>query len=253
MNKYLHIINLRTLAITVLCVVVTYFCIEFDFRFNIDITLFSIAVIFPLVFTIREAFKRRDNALKYLSVFKSSMNAMYHCFENNKKIDEQMKAKIRGDLLATSNLFFEALRSRDTNVESVRRELNGIFEFVNSHQDQISYNLAVKIYRLLKDTQESIENVFGLKMHGTPVSLRAYCLVFVYVFPFIYIPAIAYNLGNTADWVIYALAIVHGFILISLYNVQSDMEDPFDQVGLDDIHLEEFQFMDVANYKKPPE
>jgi hypothetical protein len=35
---------------------------------------------------------------------------------------------------------------------------------------------------------------------------------------------------------------IHGFILISLYNVQDAMEDPFDQVGLDDIKLEEFHF-----------
>jgi hypothetical protein len=35
---------------------------------------------------------------------------------------------------------------------------------------------------------------------------------------------------------------MHGFILISLYNVQNALENPFDQVGLDDIKLEEFHY-----------
>ncbi|MGA0446099.1 MAG: hypothetical protein ACO3M2_04735 [Pseudohongiellaceae bacterium] len=47
---------------------------------------------------------------------------------------------------------------------------------------------------------------------------------------------------------------IHGFILISLYNVQDAMEDPFDQVGLDDIKLEEFHFEKNAQlFQNPPE
>jgi hypothetical protein len=38
------------------------------------------------------------------------------------------------------------------------------------------------------------------------------------------------------------LNIVNGFVLISLYNLQDLLEDPFDQMGLDDIKLNEFQF-----------
>ena len=51
------------------------------------------------------------------------------------------------------------------------------------------------------------------------------------------------------------LAVIHGFILISLYNVQYDMEDPFDQIGLDDIKLEEFHFEKAApvNHSTPVE
>ena len=36
------------------------------------------------------------------------------------------------------------------------------------------------------------------------------------------------------------LIILSEFILISLYNIQDDMEYPFDKQGLDDIKLEEF-------------
>ena len=83
-------------------------------------------------------------------------------------------------------------------------------------------------------------------MHGTPVSLRAYCLVFIYAFPLIFIPTLIHDLGENSRWIVYMLSMVHGFILISLYNVQEALENPFDQVGLDDIQLEEFRFEETG-------
>jgi len=38
--------------------------------------------------------------------------------------------------------------------------------------------------------------------------------------------------------------------LISLYNVQSALENPFDQIGLDDIKLEEFHFTQSKSLEK---
>jgi hypothetical protein len=58
----------------------------------------------------------------------------------------------------------------------------------------------------------------------------------------VFIPTLINDLAANAPFVVYSLAMIHGFILISLYNVQDAMEDPFDQVGLDDIKLEEFHF-----------
>lgn len=106
----------------------------------------------------------------------------------------------------------------------------------------ISNGVALKLIRFLKDVHESIENTVGLKLHGTPISLRAYCLVFIYVFPFIFIPTLVYDMQPGDEWVVYFLSAIHGFILISLYNVQDDMEDPFDQIGLDDIKMDVFEF-----------
>ncbi|MEQ9209869.1 MAG: hypothetical protein RLN96_08525, partial [Pseudomonadales bacterium] len=128
------------------------------------------------------------------------------------------------------------------NQDEVRDKLNVVYEFINNNQNAISTSVALKIIRFLKDVNASMENTVGLKLHGTPVSLRAYCLVFIYMFPFVFIPTLMNEMATSNPIVIYLLAIVHGFILISLYNVQDHMEDPFDQVGLDDVKLEEFHF-----------
>jgi hypothetical protein len=53
-----------------------------------------------------------------------------------------------------------------------------------------------------------------------------------------------YNLHDDPRWLIYLLNAINGFVLISLYNLQDLLEDPFDQMGMDDIKLNEFQFVE---------
>lgn len=242
LQKYIAIIDRKTGVVLLLCVAITYVCYLYDFHYNLNVTLFSIAVIFPLVFTIREAFKKRDSVIKLLSRFKSSLNATYYCFANNDKLSDESKRFVAEHLNSVSRIFMDALRGDRYDQEAVRDQLNEVFEFVNKNRDAISNGVSMKIIRFLKDVDESIENTVGLKMHGTPISLRAYCLVFIYVFPFVFIPTLINDLAANSPFVVYSLAMIHGFILISLYNVQDAMEDPFDQVGLDDIKLEEFHF-----------
>jgi predicted membrane chloride channel (bestrophin family) len=242
MQKYLAIINNKTGVVVVTCLAIAWFCIEFDFGFNLNVTLFSIAVIFPLVFTIRQSFRRRDEVIKLLSVFKSSLNTVYLCFANLDKLDALKKEAVAERLQGISSLFFDALQGRKYEADMVRQKLADIFTIVQANKDSISNGTALKIFRFLKDVEESIENTIGIKTHGSPISLRAYCLVFIYVFPFVFIPTLVFDMQDGDSWVVYVLSVLHGFILISLYNVQDDMEDPFDQIGLDDIQLEEFHF-----------
>lgn len=242
MQKYLAIIDRKTGYIILLCIILAYLCRANNFSFDLNITLLSVAVVFPLVFTIREAFKRRDNVIKLLSIFKSSINAVFYCFVINNKLGADKKQYVADKLHDISDSFFAVLSGHEYKPEQVRKNLDEIFCFLDANSDSISNGVSLKIIRFLKDVHESIENTVGVKLHGTPVSLRAYCLVFIYLFPFAFIPSLNYDLNGNDAWVLYFLSIIHGFILISIYNVQSALENPFDQVGLDDIQLEEFHF-----------
>ena len=106
----------------------------------------------------------------------------------------------------------------------------------------IPNGLALKIIRFVQDVNDGMDNTISLKMHGTPISMRAYCLVFVCIFPFVFSPTIVFHLADSPWPLTYGLSVLHGFILIALYNVQVQMENPFDQIGLDDIKLDEFRF-----------
>ena len=68
----------------------------------------------------------------------------------------------------------------------------------------------------------------------------------LYILPFIFTPNLVYNLHDDPRWLIYLLSAINGFVLMSLYNLQELLENPFDQMGLDDIKLNEFEFADPA-------
>jgi len=243
MQKYLDIVDHRSLGISVLCIAVTWGCLRFGISYNVDLIIFSIAIIFPLVFTIREAFRRRQNAIKLLSTLKASISAFYFSLENSNKLTQEEKLEVHDMMNKLSRTFIDGLKKRDNgNISAVREQVRNIYVFVDTNRNSISGNSSLKLIRLVQDIQECIENLNGIKIHGTPVSLRAYCLVFIYVLLFIFTPTLVYNLANHDVWLIYALSVFHGFILMSLYNLQEHIEDPFDQMGLDDIKLVEFQF-----------
>ena len=66
--------------------------------------------------------------------------------------------------------------------------------------------------------------------------------MFIYIFPLIYTPTIIEKIGVGPQYITYFVVIISEFILISLYNIQDDMEYPFDNEGLDDIKLDNFKF-----------
>ena len=92
MSRYLSIINYRTLITLALSLIVPLVAYQFKVVYNIDLTLMSIAIIFPLVFTIRGAFRRREKALEHLSKVKSSLIGIRYSFMGNAKMTKEQKA-----------------------------------------------------------------------------------------------------------------------------------------------------------------
>lgn len=243
MKKYLQIINIRTFQVLLICLAISFLVIQYKVKYNYDLTVLSIAIIFPLVFTIRAAFRRREKALEHLSRFKASMLIVHYCFQRSKKLTEEKKWVIRNMLVQISDSLVTKLSRHSNDQTELRANLAAAFQFIQDHKEEISTSEAMKIFRFMKDVHTTIENLIAIDTHRTPISLRAYCQVFIYFFPVIYTPALLHRLEhNSPDWVVYTLSMITGFILISLFNVQDEMEHPFDQQGLDDIRLSEFKF-----------
>ena len=87
------------------------------------------------------------------------------------------------------------------------------------------------------------DNLIAIYLHRTPISLKAYCLIFIYLFPLVYTPTIIHKMGSDSDAMFLTsfVVLLSEFILISLYNIQDQMEYPFDDDGLDDIQLQKFK------------
>lgn len=245
MNKYVSILNGRTLIALGISLIVSFITVSQQFQYNYDLALISIAIIFPLVFTIRSAFRRREKALEYLSSFRAGLITVDNCFQENKKLEQDKKQEIQLIIKTIPSLMVDYLGPKTCTEEKLNNEVGKVFHFIKQNNEQIGSGTAIKIFRFMKDVHESIANIVAVNNHRTPISIRAYCLIFIYIYPIIYTPALFNKLHDgislNESWIVYILSGISTFILISLYNVQDQMENPFDQKGLDDIRLNDFK------------
>ncbi len=241
MSSYLVILNKKTLYALLISLIVLFLSYQFSITYNIDLTLISIAIIFPLVFTIRGAFRRREKAIEHLSLFRGSLKTVENIIRGSKL--EESDIKISLDLITKCNKglidylsdVVPTTKSHDDNIEE-------LYSFLLSKRDVIGGGTLQKVSRFLKDTYDSADNLVGIHTHRTPISLKAYCLIFVYIFPVIYTPTIINKIGiDNPPYLTYFIVILSQFILISLYNIQDQMEYPFDKEGIDDIDLDLFK------------
>ncbi|MBK56420.1 MAG: hypothetical protein CMC84_03810 [Flavobacteriaceae bacterium] len=214
---------------------------RFSITYNIDLTLISIAIIFPLVFTIRGAFRRREKAIEHLSLFRGSLKTVENIVRGSKLEESDIKrsldliTKCSKGLIDYLSDVVPTTKSHDDNIEE-------LYSFLLSKRDVIGGGTLQKVSRFLKDTYDSADNLVGIHTHRTPISLKAYCLIFVYIFPVIYTPTIINKIGiDNPPYLTYFIVILSQFILISLYNIQDQMEYPFDKEGIDDIDLDLFK------------
>jgi len=223
-------------------VVITFLSYKYHFSFNVDLTLLSIAIIFPLVFTIRGSFRRREKALEHLSEFRSTLKTLKYFFFSNKNLSEDYKNDIESIINEINTKVLDHLLDKKSNINELDKIINKLFIFISDNNEILPRSLKDKLFRFMKDMHECVENLHAIHMHRTPISLKAYCKLFIYVFPAIYAPVVIYNLGElTPNWVAYFIVIITEFILISLYNIQNQLEFPFDKIGLDDIDLDSFK------------
>ncbi len=207
-----------------------------------DLTLLSIAIIFPLVFSIRGSFRRREKALEHLSEFKSTLHTVSNFLLSNPKLVDLYKTDVDAILLNINSTVLNHLASQDKSLSKVDKSMNQVYEFVLDKNDSISRQVRDKVFKFMKDMHECVENLNAIHIHRTPISLKAYCLVFIYIFPLIYAPEIIKNVGELQpQWMVYIIVFITQFILISLYNIQNQLEYPFDNIGIDDIDLENFK------------
>ncbi|SMP20913.1 hypothetical protein SAMN06265375_103235 [Muriicola jejuensis] len=225
--------------ISVLTVVL---CFQLNIRFHIDLTLLSIAIVFPLVFTIRGSFRRREKALEHLSQFRSALKTMYYFANASTNLSPEEKKEISDILKEISDSSMEHLKNNIETTEYLDPIINKVQTFVEAKGEVMSGRLKDRMFRFMNDLHESLENLHAINTHRTPLSLKAYCKIFIYIFPLLYAPTIIHDMGaDNPTYVTFFVVLLTEFILISLYNIQDQLEFPFDDYGLDDIKLESFK------------
>ena len=79
----------------------------------------------------------------------------------------------------------------------------------------------------------AFDNMNVIHNYRTPVTLRSYSKVFIYMFPILYGPYFASTVKEFDAHLEYVMPVLYSFILVSLDNIQDHLENPFDEIGED--------------------
>ena len=241
MKKYISIFTLQTLVVTGLSLVSCYISLRFQFRIYADFLIIGIIIVFPLTFTMREAFRRRERSLQYLSLLKASLQSTFYTIQNT-KMEAYKKAELELIAYTIPDKLIRYLTGASEDIAAVQQAFYALITFIQQNKKETK-NISVKILLFMFRINESIEYLLAVKRHHTPWGPKAVVLFTIYLFVIFYPAAILYETGfNMTPWNLYLMTGFKAFILISLYNVQVLMEDPFNELSPDGIMMNDFRF-----------
>ena len=89
----------------------------------------------------------------------------------------------------------------------------------------------------------AFESVKHIYQYRTPLTLRSYSDLFIVLLPVLYGPYFAHLSRDYASGLEYLMPILFTVILGSLDNIQAHLENPFDQIGEDDVTINVEKFV----------
>lgn len=242
LTAILSVFNTRLFVILLETIVV--FCLYDFYSINIkvDYTIMSIAIIFPLVFSITSAYQRRQDAISLYLEFRNKIIDLTNIFYAVESVKDKNYNELFDSLHEVQKLLIQYLTQEDSEkiFDSIREKRKEVLLIIDSHKKLFNEREKDSLIRVKNELFLSAEKIRGIKIHGTPISLKKYCLVFIYFSPLLYASQSVLNFeGDLVTKLIsLSFSLVVSFVLMALYNVQDYIENPFDQKGLDDLKID---------------
>jgi hypothetical protein len=242
MKKFNFILSIHTPIIILLSFISAYVSLYFHFVLYIDFIIVSVIIAFPISFVMREAFRRREKALEYISLFKASLQSLFYCFESN-GLDKNKKSEIRDILANTSHELIGYLSDKREDFRSVHEFANRAYLFIQENEKELKRSFSVKVLLFMFRINESLTFLIATKRHPTPWAIRMIILLGAYLFVVFYPASLLSKTGfQVTVWYVFIMTAFKGIIFICLYNIQNYLVDPFNQDGDDGVKLEDFEF-----------
>ncbi len=244
LRSFSLIINYKTFIVTALSLISTYLCYEFGLTAKFPDMLVGVAIVFPVVFSIGSAYNRREVALQRWADFKGHAIAIYYAtrdWTTNK--DNDLPERSRNLIIAMMQSLRDILKGERADWTDRETEYYQYFSRLSTITMELR-NYGVQSGEISRVSQYvskmivAFDNLKIIYLYRTPITLRAYSKVFIYVFPIIYGPYFASTFHDFSASLEYVMPVLYSFILVSLDNIQDHLENPFDQIGEDDIQID---------------
>jgi hypothetical protein len=255
LRTIVSIIDLKAVIITLLAVASTYLCIRYRVLADFPLALIATAIVFPVVFSIGGAYKRREVALSHYAAIKANGRAVYFAARDwLEKPSEDILVEARTRLGA----FMDACRTLFTgddehlreNEERVYEEFSSLSRFIKTQlrANGLPSGECSRCNQYLSKMFIAFESIKHIYQYRTPNSLRAFSDFFITILPVLYGPYFAFQAQEyTYAPLAYLTPVLFALILVSLDNIQHHLENPFDGIGEDDVAINVEQFVGRLN------
>jgi len=255
-KTFFLIVNFQTLIISGLAAISTAICIYYKYEAEFPLTLVATSIIFPIVFSIGGAYKRREAALREYAAIKGYLRAIYFVsrdwLENPKAENVTKMNNIIFDFFNNFRIMFTSPKSELIENEKKVYDCFSDFSLYIKNElraEGLSSGECSRTNQYLQKMMVSFESIKHIYQYRTPRTLRAFSSLFIKVIPIIYGPYFAFK-AETMSWGLeFVIPVVLTMILVSLENIQEHLENPFDQIGEDDIKFNVEKFVERLNHK----
>lgn len=244
-----RVINHKSLIISVMAIASTWLCLRLRVTANFPDTLIATAIVFPLVFSISTAYGRREKALEEYGTIEAHGRALFFAARDwLPDRDEQRLARLRdtlGELLvACRDMFTHPLSDLPAYEARVHSAFSSLSLMVRQlRADGLSSTECSRCNQYVSKIIGGFENIKHIYEYRTPRSLRAFSDFFIVLLPVLYGPYFAFLASEFSKELFYVVPVLFALILVGLANIQDQLENPFDQVGEDDIAINPDRFV----------
>jgi len=238
------IINYKTFIITTLSVLCAYLCFTYGLIAKFPDMLVGVAIVFPVVFSIESAYNRREMALQRWADFRGHAIAIYYASRDwTAAGNTDLQVRTRQLVIEMIHRTKEILTCERKDWKKNELEFYGLFSKLSSLTMEfraagVQSGEISRVSQYVSKMVIAFDNLKIVYQYRTPITLRTYSKVFIYVFPILYGPYFASTFHDFSAGLEYVMPVLYSFILVSLDNIQDHLENPFDQVGEDDIDID---------------
>lgn len=192
---FLRLVTFRSLIISILAAGTTFICLRYDVVAEIPMALVSVAIIFPIVFSINAAYNRREKALQSLSIIKAHLLNIFYAHRDLYREDDPDKVdyaewKIVALLEDIERYFVRDEDQDDVTLETIYRHFSDLMKSISSLEGNIGgFSRYVQSHRTATQEFEKMRNIL---LYRTPAALRSYSYIFLNLFPILFAPYFAW-------------------------------------------------------------
>jgi len=241
LRSSLALISKKAIIVAGLSALATFLCRRYGITADFPLTLIAIAIVFPIVFSIGGAYKRREAALDDYGSIKAHGRAIYLAArdwleESDPALLTEARQLLGDTLIACRTMFTKPVAEMEINEKEVYRSFSRISLFIRDLRHKgLSSGEVSRCNQFLSKMMVAFESVKHIYQYRTPLSLRTYSNVFIVILPIAYGPYFASVAPEQHPLLAYLLPVLFSVILVSLDNIQGHLENPFDQIGQDDV------------------